>query len=57
VAGKTTIPFFTWLLAQPEFVAGQSTRRLDELLHARNGRAFVEPTAGPKIRPRWQRST
>ncbi len=48
VAGiKTTVPFFTWLLAQPEFVAGRvHTSSLDELLQARNGRPFVEPTAG-----------
>ncbi len=48
VAGiKTTVPFFTWLFAQPEFVAGRvHTSYLDELLQARNGRPFVEPTAG-----------
>jgi len=47
VAGiKTTIPFFTWLLAQPEFVdADVHTTYLDEVLKARNGRPFVEPTA------------
>lgn len=41
---QTTVPFFTWLLAQPEFLAGQfHTTYLDELLQARNGRPFVEP--------------
>ena len=41
VAGiKTTLPFFTWLLAQPDFVAGRfHTTYLDEVLEARNGRA------------------
>jgi acetyl-CoA carboxylase biotin carboxylase subunit len=42
---KTTIPFFTWLLAQPEFVDGRfHTTYLDEIVKARNGRPFVEPT-------------
>ena len=46
VAGiKTTLPFFTWLLDQPEFAAGRfHTTFLDELLASRNGRPFVEPT-------------
>ena len=46
VAGiRTTIPFFTWLLAQEAFVDGRvHTAYLDELLHARNGQPFVEPT-------------
>jgi acetyl-CoA carboxylase biotin carboxylase subunit len=46
VAGiKTTVPFFTWLLAQPEFAEGAfHTTYLDEVLRARNGRPFVEPT-------------
>jgi acetyl-CoA carboxylase biotin carboxylase subunit len=49
VAGiKTTIPFFTWLLAQPEFVAGRfHTTYLDEVLRSRGGRPFVEP--GPDV--------
>ena len=39
------MPFFTWLLAQPEFVAGQfHTTYLDEVLKERNGRPFVEAT-------------
>jgi len=47
VAGiKTTVPFFTWLVAQPEFRdAAFHTTYLDEVLRARNGRPFVEPTA------------
>jgi len=46
VAGiKTTVPFFTWLLAQPEFCeAAFHTTYLDEVLQARSGRPFVEPT-------------
>jgi acetyl-CoA carboxylase biotin carboxylase subunit len=44
IAGiKTTIPFFSWLLAQPEFLAGEfHTSYLDEVLSGRNGRPFVE---------------
>jgi len=45
---KTTVPFFTWLLAQPEFIEGRfHTTYLEELLKARNGRPFVE--AGPDM--------
>jgi acetyl-CoA carboxylase biotin carboxylase subunit len=41
---KTTVPFFSWLLAQPDFAAGRfHTTYLDEVLRARNGRPFVEP--------------
>ena len=41
---KTTVPFFRWLLMQPEFVTGTfHTAYLDEVLAARNGRPFVEP--------------
>jgi acetyl-CoA carboxylase biotin carboxylase subunit len=45
IAGiKTNVPFFTWLLAQPEFVEGTfHTTYLDDVLRARNGRPFVEP--------------
>jgi acetyl-CoA carboxylase, biotin carboxylase subunit len=40
---KTTLPFFGWLLAQPEFVEGRfDTTYLDEVLAARNGRTFDE---------------
>jgi acetyl-CoA carboxylase, biotin carboxylase subunit len=44
IAGiKTTVPFFTWLLAQPDFLAGRfDTTYLDEVLKSRNGQAFVE---------------
>ncbi len=43
---KTTLPFFTWLLDEPEFSEGRfHTTYLDELLKQRNGRPFVEPTA------------
>ena len=44
VAGiKTTVPFFTWLLKQPEFVDARfHTAYLDEVLKVRNGRPFVE---------------
>ncbi len=45
---KTTVPFFTWLLAQPEFIEGLfHPTYLEELLKARNGRPFVE--AGPDM--------
>jgi hypothetical protein len=38
------VPFFTWLLAQPEFRAGRfHTTYLDEVLKTRGGRPFVEP--------------
>src|SRR3954469_5351862 len=41
---KTTVPFFTWLLAQPAFVEGRfHTTYLDEVLKTRSGRPFVEP--------------
>ena len=40
---KTTVPFFVWLLAQPDFRAGRfHTSYLDEVLRARNGRSFIE---------------
>jgi acetyl-CoA carboxylase biotin carboxylase subunit len=47
VAGiRTTVPFFTWLFAQPEFLESRfHTTYLDEVLKARNGRPFVEPDA------------
>jgi acetyl-CoA carboxylase biotin carboxylase subunit len=42
---KTTVPFFTWLLAQADFVDGRfHTTYLDEVLKARNGAPFVEVT-------------
>jgi acetyl-CoA carboxylase biotin carboxylase subunit len=47
VAGiKTTLPFFTWLLAQPEFLDGRfHTTYLDEVLQARNGVPFADASA------------
>ena len=47
IAGiKTTVPFFTWLLDQPEFGSGWfHTSYLDETLQARGGRPFVQPSA------------
>ena len=46
VAGiKTTLPFFRWCLAQPDFVEGRfHTTSLDEVLAARNGQSFVDPS-------------
>jgi acetyl-CoA carboxylase biotin carboxylase subunit len=46
VAGiRTTVPFFTWLLDQPDFIQGRfHTTYLDEVLKARDGRPFVQPT-------------
>jgi acetyl-CoA carboxylase biotin carboxylase subunit len=42
---KTTVPFFSWLLGQPDFLAGRfHTTYLDEALKTRNGRPFVEAT-------------
>ena len=44
IAGiKTTVPFFTWLFEQPEFLDGRyHTAYLDDVLQARNGRPFVD---------------
>ena len=43
---KTTVPFFKWLMQEPDFLAGRChTRYLDEVLSTRNGRAFLEPDA------------
>ncbi len=46
VAGvRTTLPFFRWLVGQPEFSAGAfDTTYLDGLLASRKGQSFVEPT-------------
>jgi acetyl-CoA carboxylase biotin carboxylase subunit len=46
VAGiRTTVPFFAWLLEQPDFVDGRfHTAYLDDVLSSRQGRPFVEPT-------------
>jgi acetyl-CoA carboxylase, biotin carboxylase subunit len=43
---RTTIPFFLWLMQQPEYIAGRyDTAYLDRLLADRNGRSFSETTA------------
>jgi acetyl-CoA carboxylase biotin carboxylase subunit len=43
---KTTIPFFLWLMQQPDYVAGQyDTTYLDRLLVDRKGDSFSELTA------------
>jgi len=45
VGVKTTLPFFRWLVGQPEFAAGQfDTTYLDRLLADRRGIPFVTPT-------------
>jgi acetyl-CoA carboxylase biotin carboxylase subunit len=45
VGVKTTLPFFRWLLTQPEFVESRvSTQYLDKLLADRKGIPFVAPT-------------
>ncbi len=42
---RTTVPFFAWLLEQPDFLAARfHTTSLDEILQSRNGRPFVEPS-------------
>jgi acetyl-CoA carboxylase biotin carboxylase subunit len=42
---KTTLPFFQWLLAQPQFVDGAfHTAYLDDVLRARDGRPFADAT-------------
>jgi acetyl-CoA carboxylase biotin carboxylase subunit len=42
---RTTLPFFVWLLEQPDFTAGRfHTTYLDDVLKTRNGRPFVEPS-------------
>src|SRR6478735_7511887 len=46
IAGiRTTLPFFAWLVEQPDFAAGRfHTTFLDELLASRGGRPFAAPT-------------
>jgi acetyl/propionyl-CoA carboxylase alpha subunit len=40
---KTTIPFFCWLLAEPDFQAGRfDTTFIDQVLASRQGRPFLE---------------
>jgi acetyl-CoA carboxylase biotin carboxylase subunit len=42
---RTTIPFFLWLMRQPDYVAGRyETTYLDRLLAERNGQSFSELT-------------
>jgi acetyl/propionyl-CoA carboxylase alpha subunit len=44
---RTTIPFFLWLMRQPDYVAGRyDTTYLDRLLAERNGASFSELTEG-----------
>jgi acetyl-CoA carboxylase, biotin carboxylase subunit len=45
IAGiRTTIPFFQWLLAEPDFVDGRiDTTSLDRVLASRNGTPFMIP--------------
>jgi acetyl/propionyl-CoA carboxylase alpha subunit len=47
VAGvKTTIPFFTWLLDDADFLASRvDTTYLDRVLAGRNGTPFLTPGA------------
>jgi acetyl-CoA carboxylase biotin carboxylase subunit len=41
---KTTIPFFRWMLQQPDFIEGRfHTASLDEILRLRAGEAFTTP--------------
>jgi acetyl-CoA carboxylase biotin carboxylase subunit len=43
---RTTIPFFLWLMRQPDYIAGRyDTTYLDRLLAERNGESFNELTA------------
>ena len=43
---RTTLPFFSWLFEQRDFVEGRfHTAYLDEILTTRNGQPFVQPTA------------
>jgi acetyl-CoA carboxylase, biotin carboxylase subunit len=42
---RTTLPFFTWLFEQPDFLAARfDTTYLDDLLKRRNGQSFAEAT-------------
>jgi acetyl-CoA carboxylase biotin carboxylase subunit len=43
---KTTVPFFRWLLDQPDFLEGRyDTTYLDTVLRTREGRPFFSPSA------------
>jgi acetyl/propionyl-CoA carboxylase alpha subunit len=42
----TTLPFFRWLIRQPEFLSAQfDTTYLDRVLANRHGQPFVPPTS------------
>ena len=42
---RTTIPFFLWLMRQPEYITGRyDTTYLDRLLATRNGESFSKLT-------------
>jgi acetyl-CoA carboxylase, biotin carboxylase subunit len=44
---RTSLPFFRWILAQPDFAAASfDTTYLDRLLKARQGEPFLPPEAG-----------
>jgi len=46
VGVQTTVPFFQWVVRQPEFLDGRfDTTYLDRVLAERKGQLFVEPTA------------
>jgi acetyl-CoA carboxylase biotin carboxylase subunit len=43
---RTNAPFFSWLFEQKDFLEGRfHTASLDEMIGARNGRPFVEPSS------------
>ncbi|HSG01370.1 MAG TPA: hypothetical protein VLA20_09575, partial [Vicinamibacterales bacterium] len=45
VGVQTTVPFFQWVVRQPEFLEGRfDTTYLDRVLAARKGQLFVEPS-------------
>ncbi len=45
VGVQTTVPFFQWVVHQPEFLEGRfDTTYLDRVLAGRKGELFVEPT-------------
>jgi acetyl-CoA carboxylase biotin carboxylase subunit len=47
---RTTLPFFVWLMRQPEYHAGQyDTTWLDRVLAERQGRSFNELTADDEV--------
>jgi acetyl/propionyl-CoA carboxylase alpha subunit len=43
---KTSLPFFSWLMAERDFLEGRfHTAYLDQVLDARSGRSFAQPTS------------